>query len=1117
MWCSRGGARLPNVEGTITKRSQTSEHSLSSTTTPTLTPHIDTSMEGFLADVEDYRLENEPARRQLRNAILDAPEPGPGYPSHDDVTRASRLMGILRPIEDDIKTRARAMETSELIEAHKKDTDARRAKYINRCNALLQKQQNVHDAALRNQKEVLFAEHKEAQDRLDTEYEDEKEAALKEQKRSFDRAQKSALQERTDQFDADKKTALEQQKELLGGDHDAALQEQKEQLTRDRDDALQKQKEQLTRDRDNALQTEKKQLTSDRDDALQKQKKQLEEELRAQLNTLKDENTSVLQALREELAQDKETCLGDLREELEKRQTEALGDQKEDLESEKQTALRDLQEELDEKHSAANRKLQEDLEKAHSTTSGTLREQLETEKQTALQELRSELNDAHSTADSTLREQLETEKQTALRDLRSELNEAHSTADSTLREQLETEKQTALQEHRSHRVALEQQKKQLDDEKRNELQGQEKQLNETHATDLQNQKTQSDSQEQRSLEEQQKRLHEEQSLALETQKNELDGEKRQELQDQEEKLKDEGSQALQNQESILDGQKERALDALRRERDDEAQKEATRYGDDKQAALDALRDERDRDLQHQKTQLESEKQEALDDLRNELQQERDRDLQHQKTQLETDAKLETEFLRKKDEEGFQQRKSELETEKQKALDQLRETLVGDREVALQNQETDFEHKSMERLQLVRAEEAEYLGTLKSMCEAKQLQALRKQKTLLLTVGGRQQTELQRQHTGEVDLLQYQLEGLKLFGRSIQADSGTELVTQYRDAFRSRHALRIELDASDRQLAMQVHFNRNVQEQYNGKQHAKDRQRVRELRRLRQDLGSQIDAAKRRGQEFRMLAMVLLRSNYEFSNQLDESRDANNKLDQDVIELTKDKKSAESEVDRKDVLLQTLRKNITTAAEHIGFKLPADTEPNEMIKYLVVYGKPFISRMYRVPFEQLSRRLNIPIGQWPSFDDLLPQEHNDAVASFLTNQLDSIVKTCNAKVDAEQLRTFNVRCAWLNSKMEAIQSATNTISGLKAQLDARGEFLDEMMELLSSYLDPGGHWDRLVAAARHTKAMVVERDRQIGALEVHIETLETALIRKSDLLRQVTAAAEVLDARLRTSS
>ena len=1087
MWCSRGGARLPNVEGTITKRSQTSEHSLSSTTTPTLTPHIDTSMEGFLADVEDYRLENEPARRQLRNAILDAPEPGPGYPSHDDVTRASRLMGILRPIEDDIKTRARAMETSELIEAHKKDTDARRAKYINRCNALLQKQQNVHDAALRNQKEVLFAEHKEAQDRLDTEYEDEKEAALKEQKRSFDRAQKSALQERTDQFDADKKTALEQQKELLGGDHDAALQEQKEQLTRDRDDALQKQKEQLTRDRDNALQTEKKQLTSDRDDALQKQKKQLEEELRAQLNTLKDENTSVLQALREELAQDKETCLGDLREELEKRQTEALGDQKEDLESEKQTALRDLQEELDEKHSAANRKLQEDLEKAHSTTSGTLREQLETE------------------------------KQTALRDLRSELNEAHSTADSTLREQLETEKQTALQEHRSHRVALEQQKKQLDDEKRNELQGQEKQLNETHATDLQNQKTQSDSQEQRSLEEQQKRLHEEQSLALETQKNELDGEKRQELQDQEEKLKDEGSQALQNQESILDGQKERALDALRRERDDEAQKEATRYGDDKQAALDALRDERDRDLQHQKTQLESEKQEALDDLRNELQQERDRDLQHQKTQLETDAKLETEFLRKKDEEGFQQRKSELETEKQKALDQLRETLVGDREVALQNQETDFEHKSMERLQLVRAEEAEYLGTLKSMCEAKQLQALRKQKTLLLTVGGRQQTELQRQHTGEVDLLQYQLEGLKLFGRSIQADSGTELVTQYRDAFRSRHALRIELDASDRQLAMQVHFNRNVQEQYNGKQHAKDRQRVRELRRLRQDLGSQIDAAKRRGQEFRMLAMVLLRSNYEFSNQLDESRDANNKLDQDVIELTKDKKSAESEVDRKDVLLQTLRKNITTAAEHIGFKLPADTEPNEMIKYLVVYGKPFISRMYRVPFEQLSRRLNIPIGQWPSFDDLLPQEHNDAVASFLTNQLDSIVKTCNAKVDAEQLRTFNVRCAWLNSKMEAIQSATNTISGLKAQLDARGEFLDEMMELLSSYLDPGGHWDRLVAAARHTKAMVVERDRQIGALEVHIETLETALIRKSDLLRQVTAAAEVLDARLRTSS
>jgi len=114
-------------------------------------------MEDFLADVEAYRLEQEPALRQIRNAILDAPEPGPGYPSHDDLTKASRLMGILRPIEDSIKTRAKVTETADLIAAHeralseqKSTPESERAIALEEQKRLLQRE---HDNALQKQKQ----------------------------------------------------------------------------------------------------------------------------------------------------------------------------------------------------------------------------------------------------------------------------------------------------------------------------------------------------------------------------------------------------------------------------------------------------------------------------------------------------------------------------------------------------------------------------------------------------------------------------------------------------------------------------------------------------------------------------------------------------------------------------------------------------------------------------------------------------------------------------------------------------------------------------------------------------------------------------------------------------
>ncbi|KAI4641917.1 uncharacterized protein J4E78_010347 [Alternaria triticimaculans] len=146
-------------------------------------------MEDFLADVEAYRLERESAQRQITNAIRDAPEPGPGYPSHDDLTKASRLMGILRPIEDDIKTRAKVTETADLIAAH----------------------------------ERALSEQKSSQ-------ESERAIAFEEQKRLLECDHHNALQKQKQQSDEERDSVLQTQKQQLEIEHDNALQEQQAQF-----------------------------------------------------------------------------------------------------------------------------------------------------------------------------------------------------------------------------------------------------------------------------------------------------------------------------------------------------------------------------------------------------------------------------------------------------------------------------------------------------------------------------------------------------------------------------------------------------------------------------------------------------------------------------------------------------------------------------------------------------------------------------------------------------------------------------------------------------------------------------------------------------------------------
>ena len=141
------------------------------------------------------------------------------------------------------------------------------------------------------------------------------------------------------------------------------------------------------------------------------------------------------------------------------------------------------------------------------------------------------------------------------------------------------------------------------------------------------------------------------------------------------------------------------------------------------------------------------------------------------------------------------------------------------------------------------------------------------------------------------------------------------------------------------------------------------------------------------------------------------------------------------------------------------------------------------------FEELRCRLSIPLEQLPSFEELLPQGHNDEVTSLLTIQADSTVQACNNTVDAEQRRTANARYASLISKINDTEQVSSTSRDMRGQVIADDKLSAEVVTRLEECL--------------------VAKDQHIGALTKRLRLQTQVLDERHVLLEQLADAAAAL--------
>ncbi|KAI4676663.1 uncharacterized protein J4E84_009498 [Alternaria hordeiaustralica] len=207
------------------------------------------------------------------------------------------------------------------------------------------------------------------------------------------------------------------------------------------------------------------------------------------------------------------------------------------------------------------------------------------------------------------------------------------------------------------------------------------------------------------------------------------------------------------------------------------------------------------------------------------------------------------------------------------------------------------------------------------------------------------------------------------------------------------------------------------------------------------------------------------------------------------ELQEDKEVATStfrrEVESKDAILQQLLDRITRASQSSSIELPEDIGLSK-VEQTALQGKLTASRSYRAVFEELRCRLNIPLGQLPSFEELLSQEHNDEVTSLLTSQMDSTVQACNNTVGAEQRRTTNVRCASLISEINVTEQVSSTSRDMRGQVKANDTLSAEV--------------------ATRLEACLVAKDQHIGALTKRLRLQTQVLDQRHVLLEQLADAA-----------
>jgi hypothetical protein len=523
---------------------------------------------------------------------------------------------------------------------------------------------------------------------------------------------------------------------------------------------------------------------------------------------------------------------------------------------------------------------------------------------------------------------------------------------------------------------------------------------------------------------------------------------RQQLDEQKSALKTRYEKALREQKSSLDKVHKTALQLQQEEHEVAHTTALTKQKDD-------LFEEHEHALERQESQLKDDQERDFQKQKRLFDRARVETLERQRQNLneERNTALEDQKRELDDDynDALQNQKMQLERERDGALRTQKMQLDKDRGSALQNQKMEFERARDRALQ-----------TQKEQLERDQGRTLQSQKDKL-------------EHDRDI-ALQTQKEPLESKRDSALQKQKEQLEQKQQPIFREQLTETVQL-MSDTQgdegasRALQTLF---------------DTTKIEFLRILADGLKKeQVETARK------------------------QAADDRNKQ-KELEELEEDKEAAESalrkEVERNDDILQDVFDSIKEASQYFGFKLLEEAELSGKIKLLATWGKSYTSRMYRASFEELSRRLRIPLGQWPSFE-VSPREHNEQVALLLADQVDSIVKACNSRVDAGQRPASKVRVASLNTIVEAFEEAGRSVTTPEAQLTATDKSLEMMRDECAADFGVGKTWDRLVAETKKMEKSLAAKDKHIEELASLLEKRKKERDERGALLKEMIAAAK----------
>jgi hypothetical protein len=307
-----------------------------------------------------------------------------------------------------------------------------------------------------------------------------------------------------------------------------------------------------------------------------------------------------------------------------------------------------------------------------------------------------------------------------------------------------------------------------------------------------------------------------------------------------------------------------------------------------------------------------------------------------------------------------------------------------------------------------------------------------------------------------------------------ADRGGQLADEQKNA--------LELQKADLGMVLQEQHQSELKDRDESDVQAKERQRVRDLCQLTREMATERD---------RLIS----------------------DLEMQLEEETEAKETAESalarEVSNTDECLDRLRDRIEEGSNLVGFQFPTAEDMDERIYNLAFYGKLCTSRMYRRPFEQLSKQLGIELEDWPSLD-LPPQEHNTRVRAMLDDNVADIVRQferLHVRVAEAKQQTKDVRASLLHEMLDGLKEASVTIEALKAQLRAN----DELWAFVKAECEThfGEVFPQLVAVSKQQTAIIEEQSQRLKYLE---QQLEDGVA----LVRQYAALVKAIRAKLSTS-